>query len=163
MPKTEKKIAAYDQMLHHIKDQLTSESHDFIQSLKQAQEKIQEMEQLSEEEIREIADCLKRDVEDITLYLAEGNEFGRWLRFDLSLIEDRLIELFLGVADPTKLAHLKLRDSAYWDSEYKSGEITGIGSLTCAQCGHSLEFHKTGLIPPCPECHGETFRRKKPD
>lgn len=159
MPKTQKKIAAYDEMLSHLKDGLVSGSHDFIQSLKLAQEKIQELEQLSEEEIQEIAQCLKRDMEDITLYLAQGNEFAQWLKFDLSLIEERVRELVLGVADPTKLAHLALEDSAYWDTEYRSGEVTGIGSLCCNQCQFRLEFRETTVIPDCPQCGAHSFKR----
>ncbi|MDQ6991214.1 MAG: NADP-dependent isocitrate dehydrogenase [Mariprofundaceae bacterium] len=41
----------------------------------------------------------------------------------------------------------------------RSGDITSAGRLTCKSCGHTLEFKKTGRIPPCPECHTTEFTK----
>jgi NADH pyrophosphatase NudC (nudix superfamily) len=45
-------------------------------------------------------------------------------------------------------------------NEYHTGEITGIGTLFCDNCGHSLHFSKTGHIPPCPHCSHTRFHRE---
>jgi len=41
----------------------------------------------------------------------------------------------------------------------RSGEITSAGKLTCKDCGHSMNFKKTGRIPPCPSCHKTEFTK----
>jgi len=41
----------------------------------------------------------------------------------------------------------------------RSGEITSAGKLTCKDCGHSMNFKKTGRIPPCPKCHKTDFTK----
>ena len=43
--------------------------------------------------------------------------------------------------------------------EYKTGEITNPGTLTCKKCSEEIHLRKTGRIPPCPKCH-HTFYRK---
>ncbi len=43
--------------------------------------------------------------------------------------------------------------------DYRSGEITSAGTLTCVACGNEMHFKKTGRIPPCPKCHATEFRK----
>jgi|GEM_PF-99761 len=43
--------------------------------------------------------------------------------------------------------------------DYRSGEVTSAGTLTCVACGHEMHFKKTGRIPPCPKCHATEFRK----
>lgn len=42
---------------------------------------------------------------------------------------------------------------------YKTGEMTTAGTLTCQSCGHTVQFKKTGHIPPCPKCNGTLFSK----
>jgi predicted RNA-binding Zn-ribbon protein involved in translation (DUF1610 family) len=44
-----------------------------------------------------------------------------------------------------------------------SGEVTGPGSLECAQCGYVLTYHKPKAIPPCPDCGETVFVRLTDD
>jgi Zinc-ribbon containing domain len=41
----------------------------------------------------------------------------------------------------------------------EAGQVTSAGTLTCAKCGHVLEFAKTSYVPPCPQCYGASFRK----
>jgi len=43
---------------------------------------------------------------------------------------------------------------------YRTGEMTGPGTLVCDKCEEHLHFHKVGHIPPCPKCHAVNFHRK---
>lgn len=43
--------------------------------------------------------------------------------------------------------------------EYRTGEVTSAGTLTCVDCGGTLRFVKTGTVPPCPRCPGTTYRK----
>ena len=42
---------------------------------------------------------------------------------------------------------------------YKTGEVTGPGTLTCTQCSQQLSFEQATRIPPCPKCRGTNYRR----
>jgi len=46
-------------------------------------------------------------------------------------------------------------------SKYHSGEITGLGTLECDQCGEKVHFQKPSKIPACAKCNGTVFHRQK--
>jgi len=43
--------------------------------------------------------------------------------------------------------------------DYKTGELSSPGTLTCKKCGNPLKIHSTGHIPPCPKCRGVEFHK----
>lgn len=45
------------------------------------------------------------------------------------------------------------------DLDYKTGELSTPGSLTCKKCGNVIKIHDTGHIPPCPRCKGVEFHK----
>ncbi len=114
----------------------------------------------SEEELTSFEGWVKRDLINAAWYLQEtGKALGDWLGFDLSLIKNEFWELFAAAADKTttELSQMKLQAE---NAEYHTGEITGLGTLACDQCGETLHFHKPGRIPPCPKCKGTHFHRQ---
>ena len=158
-------IHAYNRMMERLKSALEHIEHGARPVLDQivtgAQQKAVELGELSREEANKVADYLKRDIEDVADYLTgpEAKELSDWFKFDIGLIENRVLELFTSVADKTKLELLELEQRANQAGKYHTGEITGIGTLTCSHCGEALHFHATGHIPPCPKCHASTFNR----
>ncbi|MDR3392529.1 MAG: zinc ribbon-containing protein [Sulfuriferula sp.] len=113
----------------------------------------------SGDEVDKLEAYVKRDLIDAAQYLDEnGKELSEWIGFDVALIKRDFLERFANAADQTTvaLAKLKLKAEA---AGYQTGELTGLGTLTCDQCGEKLHFHKPGHIPPCPKCHGTHFHR----
>ena len=43
--------------------------------------------------------------------------------------------------------------------DYKTGEITAPGTLTCKSCENSIRMQHAGHIPPCPKCTGIEFHK----
>ncbi|WP_303721211.1 hypothetical protein [Malonomonas rubra] len=43
--------------------------------------------------------------------------------------------------------------------DFKTGEVTSPGTLTCKECGKEMHFKTTVKIPPCPHCHKTKFRK----
>lgn len=43
--------------------------------------------------------------------------------------------------------------------EFKTGEVTSPGTLTCKDCGKEMHLKTTVKIPPCPQCHKTVFRK----
>ncbi len=129
--------------------------------IEEAKDKAIDLKEISEEDAEKIADYLKRDLSDAAHYLSEsGRELKDWLGFETALLEADTLYLLQEIADPTTLELQKLKLDAQRASVYRSGEITGPGTLVCDQCGEKLHFHKPGKIPPCPKCHASSFHRQ---
>lgn len=162
---TEKHIHAYDRMLERVRAFMDEAEEEFTPKIQyaidSAKEKASELGELTREEAEKIGNYLQRDLKDAADYLAgEGEELGDWLRFDVELVEDRLAELLGQVVDTTKIELQQLAERAKQENIWNTGEITGPGTLTCINCGHTISVHSTHEIPECPKCKGTMFQRR---
>lgn len=150
-----------DRVKHALQDLESAAESRLEKALDLAKDKALELGELTREEADRVADYLRRDVEDAANYLVgpEGQELAAWLKFDVEQIEQRLLEAFLSAADQTKLELMRLEQRGAIPNVYRAGEITGLGTLDCDQCGTSLHFHEPKHIPACPSCHNKTFTR----
>ncbi len=157
-------ITAYNRMIERVRarfDQAEQDAMPTLQrSIEEARDRAVELGELGREEADRIASYVQRDLQDAGGFLAEsGSDLAAWLRFDLELIEDRLLDMFAAAADRTKLELLQLEQEAREAPQYHTGEITGPGTLQCAECDKLIHFHHTARIPTCPRCHNTEFRR----
>ncbi|MFQ5468806.1 MAG: zinc ribbon-containing protein [Gammaproteobacteria bacterium] len=161
----EKHLHAYDRMMERVRAAIQDFEKEAGPVLGHvidiAKDKSVELGEVTREEAEKIGAYLKRDIEDAAEYLASPNakELADWFKFDIDQIEDRLLEMFTSVADSTKVELMALEERARQGGEYHTGEITGIGTLECTQCGQQIHFKTTGHIPPCPHCHQTGFVR----
>ncbi|MES9970911.1 MAG: zinc ribbon-containing protein [Candidatus Thiodiazotropha sp.] len=156
--------AAYDKMLQEVHEAADSAKESALPGLKEyladAREKLIELGELSREEAEKVSGYIERDMKDAANYLMEtGEQLSAWWRFDVQQVENRLFEMFTGVADQTKLELSKLAERANQSSLYHTGEVTGPGTLVCTGCNKEMHFKKTGHIPPCSGCKGTEFKR----
>lgn len=162
-------VAAYRQMMERVKHRLQdleqAEKAAFPQlsaSIEHAAEKAVELGELTREEARLIGSYLQRDWEDAGQYLTvTGRDLGAWLRFDLELLEDRLLEFLQRGVDQSRLDLLAFETPPV-DAEselYRCGEITGPGTLQCEECGAWVAFHAPAAIGPCTVCGSQRFLR----
>ena len=159
-------VDAYERMLERAHEATGTAEEKTVPWLREAvadaREKAVELEELTREEADKIARYVERDIRDAAEYLADsGQEFRDWLEFDFSLLQDRFLDMFAGMADQTSLALKEIADRARQASIYHTGEITAPGVLECTTCGELLHFEKTGHIPPCAKCQGTEFRRQR--
>jgi Zn finger protein HypA/HybF involved in hydrogenase expression/ElaB/YqjD/DUF883 family membrane-anchored ribosome-binding protein len=155
---------AYENMLEHVHDAMIETKENALPGLQEylseVREKMVEIGELTREEAEQIAGYIERDIKDAATYLSETEEqLSQWWRFDVQQVEDRLLEMFINVADQTKLELAELANRAKTVTIYHAGEVTGPGTLVCSNCGKELNFLKTDHIPPCPDCNGVEFRR----
>lgn len=158
-------ISAYNRMMDRIRSAGEEADREMRPKLaylvERAKDRAVELGELTREEAERIGDYLRRDIEDAAGYLAgeKSNEIIDWLKLDLEIVEKRLLDLFTGVADQTRFELLELERQARAASEYHTGQITGLGTLQCPECGRTMRFHETARIPPCPGCRGTRFLR----
>jgi predicted RNA-binding Zn-ribbon protein involved in translation (DUF1610 family) len=166
----QRRIQAYDRMLERVKLRLEElerfEKAAFPRlwaSIEHAAEKAVELGELTHEEAQLIGSYLHRDLEDAGQYLrSTGRELRDWLRFDLELLEDRLLDFFQRGVDQSRIDLMRFEQPSSEEDdlvEYLSGEIIGPGTLQCAQCGEQVVFLATAAIAPCTACGGTVFLR----
>ena len=142
---------------HKIESKGSSTLHNLIDHSKSDVSKIIE---LSKEEMDKVATYLKRDLHDAAEYMRQGGEdIKNWFGFDVSLIKERLRDMFLSAADQTTVELLELKHKAA-NANYQKNQFTGPGTLHCDSCDEKVHFHQPGHIPACPKCEGDKFHRK---
>ena len=162
---TDKLVHAYEQMLKQTHEAIETAQKEsvpkFREMLDKARDNMVTLGELTREEAEKVSDFIKRDIEDAAEYIAEtGQDIRDWWRFDLELIEKRMMDAFKLVADQTSLQLAQWAETARQMSLYQAGEITGPGTLVCDKCGAETHFVKAGRIPPCADCGGTSFRRR---
>lgn len=161
-------VAAYESMLERVHEAADTAEKKTVpwlrEALANARDKAVELEELTREEADRVSRYVERDLHDAAGFLADtGQELRDWLSFDWQLMQDRMLDMFAGMADQTSQTLRDLADQAREASLYHSGEVTAPGVLKCTECGEELAFDKTGRIPECPKCGAMRFQRKVPD
>jgi len=159
-------VDAYEAMLERVHDAADNAEKKTVpwmrEALSDARDKAVELDELTREEAEKISHYVERDLHEAASFIAEtGQEFRDWLSFDWQLMQNRMLDMFAGMADQTGAALKDLAEQARQASLYHTGEITSPGVLECTECGEELHFEKTGHIPPCPKCNSTTFQRKQ--
>lgn len=157
-------VSVYNRMMERVKHALEGMEHkarpNLEHAIEWARERAVELGETTREESTKVADYLRRDLREMTSYLNDtGKEYSAWFHMDLELIEARLLDLMASVADQTRLELAQWAQQGGQAVRYRSGEITGPGTLECIACGERLRYGKTGHIPPCPKCCASEFRR----
>jgi len=156
-------VGAYEEMLRRTREgiQEAQESTPKLQHmLESVRDNMVELGELTREEAQKISHYIERDIEDAASYIVEtGDDLRNWWRFDLELIEQRMLDAFTSVADMTSLELGQWAEQARRATLYQAGQITGPGTLVCDQCGAETHFTRTGRIPACADCGGLAFRR----
>jgi polyhydroxyalkanoate synthesis regulator phasin/ribosomal protein L37E len=159
-------VDAYEQLLKRTNQALENAQEEsvprFRELLERARDNMVELGELTREEAHKVSEFLRRDIEDAGAYIAEtGQDLREWWRFDLELIEQRMLDMFAQAADQTSLQLARWAETARQMSLYQAGEVTGPGTLVCDRCGAETHFVKAGRIPPCADCGNLTFKRKE--
>ena len=174
---------AYDRMMAVIRDEFevaNTGDMSLQKALDMAQHRVVHSGAVSAEEAYEISEYIKRDINDAAEYMMETNaEFYDWLLLDIDLIERKVVDLFLSVANDTRIELEQFKDVSivsaghvYKDTDfldehldqtpiYRSGETAGPGSLICENCGKTKPFLTSNMIRDCKECGHDRFIRRR--
>lgn len=154
----------YQKMLERIKDFFEEAEGEFAPKIQYAidaaKEKASELGELTREEAEKLAQYIQRDIHDAAEYLEEeGRELGDWLKFDVEMVEDKLLDVFSHAINTTSIELQQLKQRAEQENLWYMGEVTGPGSFICTHCEHPLSFYHIQDIPACPKCGEGVFKR----
>jgi len=140
MNTNEKLEQAYEKMVervHHLWDSGEGQ-HSLKQAILHARDKAEELQEITREDANKVADYVSRDLHEMGSYLHEtGEELRDWFRFDVGLIEDRMLEKLISVADKTRLELAALQEHNREASRWHTGEA------------HPDEAHRSNLAGIC--------------
>lgn len=165
-------ILAYNQMMQEMQNAFehTSPSDMSLQkALDLAKNQAVHVGEVSAEEAYEIGEYIKRDINDAAEYMMESSaEFYDWLLLDIEIIERKVMDMFLSVANHTRVELEQFKQMSALPDQvqteqipvYKSGEITGPGTLICENCGKAKAFLSSDEITDCQRCEHTRFIRR---
>ncbi len=157
MKKDQNLVPAYQKMLSRAE---AAKSNTLRQRIETAIETAVNLEELSRDEAENIGDYLLRDLQDAAKFIVSTEQaLVDWISFDLELIEERLLNMFSLMVDQSLLELDNLAERAHQAMEWHTGEITGLGTLYCANCNKTIHFKKPDYIPACPNCESTLFTR----
>ena len=157
--------AAYDRVLERLRKRLDEAGEVSWEYLQKQIEEAAEVELAAEEMTRDEVELLKaylrRDLKQLGYYAhGTGEGLAAWLHFDLDILEHRIKQSLLDLADKTRIQHELLREQlAHGEDQYLAGEVSAPGTLRCLQCGHTQRLSATDRIQPCEECGAVVFER----
>ncbi len=165
-------ISAYNQMMKEMRDafeQADPSDMSLQKALDKAKNQAVELGVITADEAHEISEYIKRDVNDAAEYMMDSSaEFYDWLMLDIEIIERKVIDLFLSVADHTRVELEQFKQAVPEVPSdktqipvYKSGEITGPGTLICESCGKIKPFLSSDEITDCSQCGHNRFIRRQ--
>lgn len=167
---TEQHEKAYERIIHRVEKSLGKTEGVTLEELKrgidQAMEFEEDVEELTRQEISLLGAYLKRDLKDLNRFMAQtGKGLAEWLKFDMTMLEDKLQSLLKQVADKTVIDQLQLEEelAEHAAEVYMSAEYVLAGTFLCANCKTEQEFTKPGFLMHCEQCGGEQFYRSNSD
>lgn len=130
----------------------------FEEALEKSRQALQDAGELTKEETQQLRDYLRRDLQ------ATEVDFRRWSEQARKQLEPTRVgtgflglvsSLLEGTSDVLDGLGKKVSEAL----TYKTGEMTGPGTLTCTSCKKEMHFDEPGHIPPCAGCQSTTFRK----
>ena len=159
---TNQLISAYNQMMMAIQQAFESSETDDMslqKALTMARDEMVRLGEMTVTDAQDICEYIKHDINEAAEYMMESSEeFCDWLMLDIDIVERKVVDMFLSVADKTRLEIDQLSHKSYSPSIYTIGEITGFGTLQCTHCGENVNFKVPTVIRAC-QCGNTKFVR----
>ena len=154
--------SAYNQMMlaiRHAFEEAETDELSLQKALLMAKDEMVRLGEITVSDAQEISEYIKHDINEAAEYMMESSEeFCDWLMLDIDIVERKVVDMFLSVADKTRLEIDQLTQNNQSPSIYTMGEITGYGTLECTQCGEGVNYKTTTVIHAC-QCGNTKFVR----
>lgn len=151
----QEEVSLYEKLASRTADLLEEGKKTFDDALKKAKEELSSAGVFSREQADRLGEYVRRDLKenagkarDAVKKAVEPQRLAAGVQSAFSRILTSTAETL------TELAERSERSL-----EYKTGEITSSGTLTCKDCDAEMHMTKTTRIPPCPKCHKTVFRK----
>ncbi len=148
-------VGLYEKLAARTAELLEEGKKSLDEALKKAKDELAKAGEFSGEQMDKVASYVKRDVADQAEKATEAVRKA----VDPHRVAAGAQSIFARILNSAADALSDLAKKAEKATEFKTGEVTSAGTLTCRECGAEMHMKATGRIPPCPKCKKTEFRR----
>lgn len=148
-------VSHYEKLVSRTADFLEDGKKTFDEALKKAKDELSSAGDASREKIDKLGEYVRRDLKanaskakDAVVKAVEPQRVAAGVQSAFTRILTSAAETLTELAERSEKS-----------LEFKTGEITSPGTLTCKDCESEMHMTKTTRIPPCPKCHKTIFRK----
>ncbi len=157
-PENHEDVGLYQKLADRTAEILAEGKKSLDGALKKASDELTAGGEYSREQAEKVGAYLRRDVSEVSKKALQARDTVLAAvepHRMVAGVQSGLSKLLSTVAD----ALSELADKSEQVLEFKTGEVTSPGTLTCKDCGKEMHFKSTVRIPPCPQCHKTVFRK----
>ncbi|MGW8313243.1 MAG: zinc ribbon-containing protein [Desulfuromonadales bacterium] len=148
-------VGLYEKLASRTADLLEEGKKTFDEALKKAKEELASAGDFSREQADKVGEYVRRDLK----VNAEKARDAVRKAIDPQRLAAGVQSAFSRILSSTAETLTELAERSEKSLEYKTGEITSSGTLTCKECDAEMHMTKSSRIPPCPKCHKTVFRK----
>lgn len=148
-------VGLYEKLANRTADLLEESKKTLDEALKKAREEVNRAGHFSSEQMDKVTGYVRRDLVENARKASDAV----WQTVDPHRMSAGVQSVFSRILTSTADALGDLARKAEKNLEFKTGEVTSPGTLTCKDCNAEMHMRSTARIPPCPKCHKTVFRK----
>jgi len=148
-------VGLYEKLASRTADLLEDGKKTFDEALKKAKEELSSAGDFSREQADKLGEYVRRDLKEN----AEKAKVAVIKAVEPQRVAAGVQSAFTRILTTAAETLTELAERSEKSLEFKTGEITSPGTLTCKDCDAVMHMTKTTRIPPCPKCHKTIFRK----
>lgn len=151
----QKEIGLYEKLAARTAELLEEGKKTLDEALKKAKEEFARAGDFHSEQLEKMATYVRRDVTENAGRASEAVKKAVNPQRVAAGAQSVFARILTSAADTLS----GLAEKTEKNLEFKTGEVTSPGTLTCKNCGADMHLKGTSRIPPCPKCHKTLFRK----
>jgi len=151
----QEEVGLYEKLASRTADLLEEGRKTFDEALKKAKEELSSAGDFSREQADKLGEYVRRDLKEN----AEKAKDAVKKAVEPLRVAAGVQSAFTRILTTAAETLTELAERSEKSLEFKTGEITSPGTLTCKDCDAEMHMKKTTRIPPCPKCHKTIFRK----
>lgn len=151
----QEEVGLYEKLASRTADLLEEGKKTFDEALKKAKEELSSAGDFSREQADKLGEYVRRDLKEN----AEKAKEAVIKAVEPQRVAVGVQSAFTRILTSAAETLTELAEKSEKALEFKTGEITSPGTLTCKECDAEMHMTKTTRIPPCPKCHKTVFRK----
>lgn len=154
----QEEVGLYEKIISRTEELLGGGRKNLDEALKRAGDDLSSAGSFTREQAEKISTFIKRDIQHAVDNAGKSRETVKEA-VDPKRVAAGAHSIFSKILSNTAETLSEWAKKSEQQLEFKTGEVTSPGALTCKNCGEVIHMKKTAKIPPCPKCH-QTFYRK---
>ena len=134
----------YRELVASLTERLKNGERDIDELVASAERRLNEAEDLTRDEVRQVTQAVRRDLEEFARSYQESRDEFTDSVF-MRVIKESLWQELADITDKTQLEWREVFKDVSHHGVYHSGEVVGLGNLVCEQC----HYHRRSIRRRC--------------